>query len=420
MYAFRKPFAAATYEDDQIIFWGQEFDSKALFVISQIIGYALSKLLGIKVCSETGHNNRYRLLISLILAAEAALFLFAVSPQSMPYLRVFAIFANGLPLGMVWGLVVLYLEGRRMSEVLLTGLSCAYIVSSGIVKDIGRAILAGDAIPLPAPESWAWTLPNPFPPMSDYWMPFATGLLFLPPFLLATWLLEQLPKPTQNDIAERVERRPMERKDRHRFLRKYGVGVLLALIAYFFLTAFRDYRDNYAVEIFSQLGYDYASNKTVVSRSELLVAFGVMAILSQLYRVRDNRLGLIVTYGVMTFGLALIGVVTLLLDRGLIDGFWWLTFVGFGAYLAYVPFGSVLFDRVIAMTGFTGTAVFGIYLADTVGYSGSIGMQLIEDQILREQSELNFLRGMAYLVSIVGTLGLASSSVLFLIRRESN
>ncbi|MCH8216795.1 MAG: hypothetical protein IH892_08490, partial [Planctomycetes bacterium] len=56
MYAFRKPFSAATYEGLQ--FFGSEVDLKTAFVISQIFGYALSKFVGIKVCSETSRGNR--------------------------------------------------------------------------------------------------------------------------------------------------------------------------------------------------------------------------------------------------------------------------------------------------------------------------------------------------------------------------
>ena len=59
-------------------------------------------------------------------------------------------------------------------------------------------------------------------------------------------------------------------------------------------------------------------------------------------------------------------VSTLLLDAGQIDGLAWMILVGLGAYLAYVPFGSVLFDRRIAATGFVGTAVFAIYLTDAI------------------------------------------------------
>ena len=41
---------------------------------------------------------------------------------------------------------------------------------------------------------------------------------------------------------------------------------------------------------------------------------------------------------------------------------------GLGVYLAYVPYGSVLFDRLIASTGVVSTAVFAIYVADFIGY----------------------------------------------------
>ena len=55
-------------------------------------------------------------------------------------------FFNGLPLGMIGGLVVRYLEGRRASELLLAALSCSFIVASGAVKRRltarGRLLLA--------------------------------------------------------------------------------------------------------------------------------------------------------------------------------------------------------------------------------------------------------------------------------------
>ena len=136
MYAFRKPFTAATFSGQS---WGP-LEFKTALVISQLIGYALSKYLGIKFCSESQPQRRAVMLITLVAIAELALILFAVLPGSW---KVAAIFLNGLPLGMVWGLVVRYLEGRRSSELLLAGLSCSFIVSSGIVKDIGRDMMSG-------------------------------------------------------------------------------------------------------------------------------------------------------------------------------------------------------------------------------------------------------------------------------------
>src|SRR5262249_3165104 len=159
--------------------------------------------------------------------------------------------------GMVWGLVVRYLEGRRTSEVLLAGTSCSYIVSSGAVKDVGRFLMSQG--------------------VSETWMPFVTGLLFLPPFLLFVWLLNQLPPPDEADVRPRVERAPMGGADRAAFVKQFLPGLVLLLVVYFFITAFRDFRDNFGVELFAELGY--RGEPALFTRMEVLVAFGVMAVL---------------------------------------------------------------------------------------------------------------------------------------------
>ena len=121
MYAFRKPFGAATFEGLEFL-WG--INLKTAFVIGQIIGYTLSKYYGCKYCSEIGRNQQAKALVLMIVIAEAALLGFALLPGN---LKVLAIFINGLPLGMVWGLVSRYLEGRKTAELLFAGLSCSYI-----------------------------------------------------------------------------------------------------------------------------------------------------------------------------------------------------------------------------------------------------------------------------------------------------
>ena len=58
MYAFRKPFSAAKFEG--LTFFSTEVELKSALVISQIIGYALSKYIGIKVCSEVARGRHAR------------------------------------------------------------------------------------------------------------------------------------------------------------------------------------------------------------------------------------------------------------------------------------------------------------------------------------------------------------------------
>ncbi len=409
MYAFRKPFAAAKFEGQ--FFFGTHVALKTAIVISQILGYALSKYIGIKVCSEVTPAKRAKLLLLLIGWAQAALVLYGLLPDDWKFI---AIFFNGLPLGMVWGLVVWYLEGRRTSELLLAGLSLSFIIASGVVKDFGRALMEGGV------AQWWHAVPvvgsaigDAIGKVGEGWMPAIAGFHFLPVFLVSVWLLNQLPRPSTADVAERVGREPMKGSDRLAFVRQFAFGLGLMLVAYFFLTAYRDFRDNYQVEIFDGLGYPYKANKAIISKAESIVTFGVMGVLALLNLVKDNRRGLLCAFGVMTGGVVLLGVSTALIQAKLISGFWWMTLTGLGSYLAYVPYGSVLFDRLIASTRVVGTAVFAIYLADAIGYTGSVGVQLYKDLWAGSMSRFAFFAGFTWFMCFLGTACLVASAVYF-------
>lgn len=383
MYAFRKPFTAATFEGHV-----GDVDLKIALVISQTIGYAISKYLGIKFCSEIAPARRALAIVALIVWAEAALVLFGLAP---PAWQVAFIFLNGLPLGMVWGMVVGFLEGRQTSELLLAGLSCSYIVASGFVKDRGNNVM-----------SWG---------VSEDWMPAVTGLMFLPALLVAVWMLDQLPHPTREDMALRVEREPMQRAARRAFVRQFLGGLVVLFAVYFVLTAYRDFRDSFQIEIFKSIGYGDVPD--IFTKTELPVALGVMAALAALNLIRDNRRGLMGAFAIMIAGTIILGASTLLFDAGRISGYAWMIAVGLGVYLAYVPFGSVLFDRVIASTRTVGTAVFAIYLADSIGYTGSVGILLVKNFSAAHLSYVDLFRGLSYFLSLFGTLGLIASCLYF-------
>jgi hypothetical protein len=187
----------------------------------------------------------------------------------------------------------------------------------------------------------------------------------------------------------------------------------LLLAAYFFITAFRDFRDAYMVDIFNELDYDYQSNTSIVTRSELWVGFGVLLSLSLLYFIRDNRRGLMAVFAVMTMGVLLLGGATWLHQRQHLSGFWWMTLIGLGSYLAYVPYGSVLFDRLMASTRTAGTAVFAIYVADSLGYVGSITALLTKDRWAPDWKRFEFLQAFAYALCAFGAVCLIASAEYF-------
>src|SRR5450432_227871 len=171
MYAFRKPFTAATFE--AVPGWTFTLDYKIALVLAQVAGYALSKLIGIKVVSELSPARRGAAILLLIGLSWLALVAFAVIPA--PW-NVAALFFNGLPLGMIWGLVFGYMEGRRVSEALGAILCASFILSSGVVKSVGAWLMNAGHV-------------------DRFWMPAAAGALFFPLLLVSVWVLGQLPPP---------------------------------------------------------------------------------------------------------------------------------------------------------------------------------------------------------------------------------
>jgi hypothetical protein len=403
VYAFRKPFTAGTYTG--LNFAGTDIELKTALVVGQLLGYTAAKYVGTKFVSEAGRARRMWMLIGLIAFAELALVLFAVVPGEW---KVAAIVLNGFPLGMIFGLVVRYLEGRRTSDFLLAGLACSFIIASGVFKDIGRALIEGGTI-----RFFSIPLPNPFPPLSEFWMPAAIGLLFAPAFLVAVWLLNQVPEPDREDVALRTERAPMTGPRRRLFFLAYLPGLLPLIVAYVFLTIFRDYRDNYMVDVLKELGYLTDQNKASMTNMELGVAFGVLATMSLLYLIKDNRRGLIAVLALIACGFLIIGASTILHMAGKISGFWWVSLIGFGGYMAYVPYNSVLFDRLMASTRFVGTAVFCIYVADSAGYTGSCIVQIGKDLLATQTSRMQFLQYFSLLLSVVGTLSIVAGGLYF-------
>ncbi len=378
MYAFRKPFTVATYEG--VGFRDEELTYKSALIISQVIGYALSKFIGIKIISELKSRYRTLLFIVLIVIAEAALLLFAVVPT--PWNVVFMLF-NGLPLGMIWGIVFSYLEGRRFTEILGAGLSASFIVASGAVKSIGQ-----------------WLMLNFH--VSEFWMPAVTGAIFLMPLLAFAYLLEQIPQPTPEDIALRTERTPMTGHERAELFRRYAPGLVLLIAFYTLLTAYRDFRDNFAAEIWAALGFE--GKPYIFTASETPIAVLVLIMAGATMWIKDNRQALRVYLLLILGGAVLVGVSTFLYSNGILNGALWMVLVGLGLYMAYILYNCILFDRMIAAIRYKSNAGFLIYVADAFGYLGAIAILFYKDFGQPNLSWIDFFVQASYGLALGGVV----------------
>jgi len=393
MYAFRKPFTAATFE--AVPGWTFALDYKIALVIAQAVGYALSKLIGVKVIAEIRPARRGVAMLALICASWLALIAFALVPA--PW-NVAFLLLNGLPLGMIWGLVFGYMEGRRVSEVLGAILCASFILSSGVVKSVG-----------------AWLLHDLH--VTVFWMPAATGSLFFPLLFLSVWVLGELPAPNAEDEAERVRRAPMTAAERSAFLRAYAPGLLVLVIAYVLLTAFRDFRDNFAAEIWNALGYGKEAG--IFTASEFPVAVISLVALGAVMVVRSNLRALMVIHAMVAGGFAVLGLATLAFQAHLVSPLIWMILAGAGLYVAYTPFNAMLFDRLIAYSGRIATAGFLIYVADGSGYVGSVGLLLWRNFGGFKLDWLQFFTLSAYATSLVGAVLTALAAMYFRARARN-
>jgi hypothetical protein len=389
MYGFRKPFTAAQFAG--LEFFGMDY--KTIVVIAQVFGYMLSKGIGIKVVSELTSFRRPVLMLVFMGVAEAALGLFAVTPR--PWNAAF-LFLNGIPLGMIWGIVFGYIEGRKRTDIIALVLCSTFILASGFAKTVGKAVL-----------NWG---------VSEFAMPFATGLLFALPLLASLWMLESLPPPTAEDRALRTERIPMRGRERVRFFMAFAPGLLLMLAAYILLTAFRDFRDNYMADIWQTLGLGGSS--AIFTRTEAPIAIAVLVVLAVLLVVKDNFKALIINHLAVIAGFVIVGGTTLLYRNGLLAPVPWMALVGFGLFLGYIPFNGVLFDRLIAAFEYKSNAGYLIYVADFLGYLSSVGVLVYKSIFRKGMTHVAFFIDASYILSAVGTVVMTLSLVYFAARRR--
>ena len=390
MYGFRKPFTAGTYADTQ---YGLQL--KGWLVTAQVLGYTISKFIGIKVIAEMTPARRANALLGLVAVAQGALLLFAFVPA--PY-NAACLFLNGLPLGLVFGLVLGFLEGRRMTELFVAGLCASFILADGVTKTVGAALLRSG-------------VPEP-------WMPFSAGLVFAAPLVCFVWMLRHIPAPSQLDVAARSERTAMSARDRLAMIKRHGVGLLMILLAYLLITVLRSFRADFAPEIWAGLGL--GKQPAVFTYSEMWVALGVVASSGLLVLVKDNRRAFLFALGLSTAALGMAALALALQRAGSLPPFTFMVLLGLGMYVPYVAVHTTVFERLVALTRERANIGFLMYLADALGYLGYAAVMLARSAQPRHENFLAlFLSVSTWLVA--GAMGaMAVAGVLYAWRTRRN
>ena len=358
MYLIRKPISAMQFSDISLL----GISLKVLLIISQILGYTTAKFIGVTWVSSIVKSKRIFSLLTLLTVGIFSLLAFALLPIQFSPL---VLFINGLSLGLIWGIVFSFIEGRHATDSIGLFLSMSFIFTSGLAKSLGV---------------YSHTILH----VSELWTPFVVGLVGIPVILIGSYILSIIPHPSKEEILARNDRTPMSSEERVKMFKGLKVSIIPLTLLYVILTIYRDLRDSFMVDIFHELLID--------------VQPSVGLILLVIAKIQSHRKALITHHILFLISALIIGITTFLLMNKQISAITCMFLTGFATYLAYVPFNSMLFERLISLYKYQGTVGFLIYFADSFGYLGSCILYIVSSLLMAKSIWLQtFLQtGMIY------------------------
>ena len=385
MYGFRKPFSATTFDGERA--FGISF--KSALVVAQTFGYMTAKFIGIKFISEVNKAKRAFYILSLIGASHLSLLLLALVPK--PF-NVFFLFTNGLSLGLIWGLVFSFIEGRKFTDMLALILSTNFIFSSGVAKSLSRMSIE------------TWKIP-------EIYTPFVTGLLYIPLLLLAVWMLTKIPAPTEQETASRGVRVTLNGKERIALFTQFLIGLVAITLINLLLTILRDIKDNYAVEILRVVKPTF--KPAIFAQMETIAAVTVLLLLLLLTTFKSHIKSIAAHHIAIGCGLVTILVSAWLLQQRIFDPVYNLVLNTVGLYVCYNTLQCLFLDRFIAAFKIKGNIGFFFYFMDSIGYLGSCFIIVNKEILNARVNWLNYFLAISFILGIIGLVCITVSWIYF-------
>jgi len=178
----------------------------------------------------------------------------------------------------------------------------------------------------------------------------------------------------------------------------------------------RDVRDNFEVEIWASLGI---RDNTIYTKIDTIISIIVLVAISLLILVKQNLKAFGMIHLMIISGCLLIGTATVLFNAGIIGPMVWMTIVGLGLYLGYVPYNAIFFERMIASFHYRSNVGFLIYVSDSLGYLASVSVLLVKELRRPNVSWALFFKDGVLAVGGIGGV-CAILSLLYFLRTAGN
>ena len=347
---------------DKPSFLGLSF--KTCLALAQTFGYAAGKVPSILFSPKLPHSQLRGALVMVVLAAGTCVTLSSFTPALASLALVW--FAC-VWLAPAWSLLQRFLEGRQYTEAIYAVVSFAYIGASGLCKGLAVDLVAFG--------------------YSDAEATAICALAGTAVGMLAAVGVAAQPPPSAADVAKRGRRKEMlsYRKECAQLGGDFGPGIVLVVCAYTLLGALRAYRDYFQLELFVAVGL--SGKSSLFAASEFSVSLVVLLASAGFGLVDDNRRAIDVILRVAMGGGLLLAALTHLHELGKLGGLEWIIGVGAACFLAYVPLGTMLFERVLAAAQLETTSSLLSLVMDATVLVGTASLLCYKDFVQAADAE---------------------------------
>jgi MFS family permease len=386
VYALRKPYTAASFDGMDVF----GMDYKVVVTMVQIVGYLIAKFVGIKLISELKKENRFSFFLGSVLIAELSLLLFGLIPA--PY-NIVAMFLNGLSLGCMWGVIFSFLEGRRVTDLLVSLLGVSIVISSGASKSVGLFVMNELNVDV-------------------FWMPAIVGAIAIPFLVLMAYMLKKLPPPTQEDIELRTERVTLNSEERKALFKRYSPILILLFVGNLLLLVLRDIKEDFLVNIIDMSD----QSSWLFAQVDSVVTFVILGLFALLTFFRNNFNVIIGLLLMVVVSCIFMSYISYNYESMQLSTVTWLFLQSLTLYISYLAFQTIFFERFIACFKIRGNVGFFIAIIDFIGYAGTV-LFLLGKGLLDRGTDTDwfaFYNNIAFSVSLLCVVLFTAASVLLI------
>ncbi|HYE53992.1 MAG TPA: DUF5690 family protein, partial [Chitinophagaceae bacterium] len=173
----------------------------------------------------------------------------------------------------------------------------------------------------------------------------------------------------------------------------------------------REVRDGFMADMWRESGETFEAG--IFTQTETIISLVILVMVAIMVVIKNNFRAFMLSQGIMLAGFLVAGISTFLFLQKDISMFYWMTLVGLGLYMVYIPYNSLLFDRFIAAFRYAGNVGFLIYIADSFGYLGSVGVLMSKTIFRLNLQWLDFYTTLVMIAAITGFAGTVLSLLYF-------